>query len=382
MLHGTVYLTGPYNGAPFGLSVNTPAVAGPFNLGHVIANSTITIDPSNATATVTTVETRLLDPGGGTTVSGTPLPTIIKGVPAQLKAINVLVDRPNFEFNPTNCSPLAVEATLRGAGGASFPVSYPFKVTNCAALQFKPTFEASTEAHTSKANGASLRVKVTSTGLGAANIGKTKVTLPLALPSRLTTIQKACIDKEFEANPESCPEGSNIGTAIIHTPVFKNPLQGPAYLVSHGNAAFPDVEFVLKGEGLTIILDGKTDIKKGITTSAFETLPDAPFTTFETILPEGPHSALAAHGDLCTQPLRMPTVITSQSGQVITQETKVKVTGCAKRKALTRAQKLAKALKVCRKQHNKQKRVLCERRARKLYGPIKGKRTTAKKHRK
>jgi hypothetical protein len=138
--------------------------------------------------------------------------------------------------------------------------------------------------------------------------------------------------------------------------------------VSHGNAAFPDVEFVLKGEGLTIILDGKTDIKKGITTSSFETLPDAPFTEFETVLPEGPHSALGANGNLCAKPLIMPTVITSQSGIVMNQQTRIKVSGCPKKRALTRAQKLAKALKACRKQHNKAKRVGCERQARKKYG--------------
>jgi len=122
--------------------------------------------------------------------------------------------------------------------------------------------------------------------------------------------------------------------AIAHTPLLNSPLVGPAYLVSHGNAAFPDVEFVLQGEGVTLILDGKTDIKKGITYSRFETVPDAPVSTFETVLPAGPHSALtifvpgAEQYNACHTALLMPTEITGQNGAVIKKTTHIAVSGC------------------------------------------------------
>ena len=108
------------------------------------------------------------------------------------------------------------------------------------------------------------------------------------------------------------------------------------------------------------MLDGKTQIKNGITYSKFESAPDAPFTVFETLLPQGPHSALtanlpeAAKYDLCGQSLSMPTEMTSQAGTLLKQNTKIAILGCgsvkaAKAKKLTRAQKLKKALASCRK---------------------------------
>ncbi|HEY2535825.1 MAG TPA: hypothetical protein VGI24_02465, partial [Solirubrobacteraceae bacterium] len=76
-------------------------------------------------------------------------------------------------------------------------------------------------------------------------------------------------------------------------------------------------------------LDGKTDIKRGITYSRFETVPDAPITSFETILPPGPHSVLAATANLCTSKLSLPTELTGQNGAQVNQNTPVTVEGCS-----------------------------------------------------
>jgi hypothetical protein len=323
---GQIFITGPYKGAPYGLSIVVPAKAGPYTLsgttgaGTVVVRAAIAVDPHTARLTVTT----------------DPLPTVLDGIPLQLRVVNAVIDRPGFTFNPTDCEPTAITGTLSDTEGASVAVSNHFQVTNCAALAFKPAFAVSTSAHTSRLDGASLTAMLSfpKTPQGSeANVAKVKVELPKQLPSRLKTLQKACPAATFEANPANCPAASVVGSAKAVTPILPVPLEGPAYFVSHGGEAFPSLIVVLQGYGVTVDLVGATFINKhGITSSTFKTVPDVPVGTFTLTLPEGPNSALAATGNLCNAKLKIPTEFTAQNGTVLDKSTKITVTGCKRRK--------------------------------------------------
>ncbi|HUA73712.1 MAG TPA: hypothetical protein VL988_03050 [Solirubrobacteraceae bacterium] len=319
LFKGPVYLTGPYKGAPFGLSIAVPAVAGPFNLGTVVTRSTIDVDPYTARVTATTT-----------------LPRIQQGVPLRLRNINVAINKQGFLYNPTNCGTLATETTLTGFiapasdAGSTQNLSSPFQVGNCNLLKFKPAFKAVTSSKTSKANGASLETTLNEVP-GQANVKSVKVQLPKALPSRLTTLQKACPAATFEADYRKCPSGSFVGGARANTPTLPGKLSGPAILVSHANLAFPDLVLVMEANGVRSILVGNTDIKNGITTTTFASTPDVPVSSITVNLPVGGHSALAANGNLCANPLIMPTTMTGQNGTVVKQNTVIKVNTCGVR---------------------------------------------------
>ena len=330
-----IYLTGGYKGAPYGLSIVVPLVVGPFTLQTQIVRAKIEVDPLTTQLTVTT----------------DPLPQIIDGVPADLRAINAVIDRPGFMFNPTGCEPGSFSGTATGTEGASAPISSHFQMGSCRSLTFKPNFKVSTSGKTSRKDGASLDAKILyPTGaLGdnqassQSNVKMVKVDLPKQLPSRLTTLQKACPSQTFEANPASCPGDSRVGSATAITPVLPVTLTGPAYFVSYGGAKFPELVVVLQGYGVTVYLHGETFISKaGITSSTFRKVPDVPITSFELQLPEGPYSALAANGNLCTTKLAMPTAFTGQNGAVIKQSTPISVSGCTKHKT-TNTKKSKKA---------------------------------------
>ena len=330
---GKVYMAGPYNGAPFSIVAITSAKVGPFDLGTVVVRQALKIDPNTA---VVTVDASASD----------PIPHIIKGIVVHVRDIRVYIDsKPNFTLNPTSCEHMNFALTVSGSGAdftssaddVPVTVNDPFQAADCQNLQFKPTFRVSTSGKTSRGRGASLTAKLVYPKApqgSQANIRSVKVDLPKQLPSRLTTLQKACPDRTFNANPATCPIGSRVGQATAVTPILPVPLIGPAYFVSHGGAKFPELIVVLQGYGVTIDLHGETFISKaGITSSTFRTVPDQPVSTFQLTLPQGPDSALAANGNLCKSKLKMPTAFTAQNGIVIHQNTPITVTGCAKGKA-------------------------------------------------
>jgi hypothetical protein len=338
-IEGTVYLTKGYGGSPFGLSIVTDAVAGPFDLGLVVVRARIVVDPETSALTITTDET---GPYG--------VPQILDGVPLRLKRITVDIDRPGFMFNPTSCAAQQVTAVVSGSQDATATVASPFAAGDCQSLAFNPRFKVSTSGRTSKLDGASLDVKLSYPPFKAgaqANIARVKVELPRQLPARLTTLQKACTAAQFDANPAGCPPGSVVGIARATTPLLPVGLEGPAYFVSHGGEAFPSLIVVLQGDGVRVDLTGSTFIKQGVTSSTFKTVPDVPVGSFELYLPEGRYSALAANTVLCkTQgKLLMPTEFTAQNGAVIKQTTKITVSGCTAGKSKSRPRRMSRTSK-------------------------------------
>lgn len=357
---GKLYLGGPFEGAPFSIVSVTSAKVGPFDLGTVVVHLPLRIDPATAQVSV---------PSG----PADQIPHIIDGIVIHLRTIRVYIDRHDFMINPTSCEPTSLTTTVIGGGAnPTDPAGYDpvtstsrFQAADCSSLKFEPTFAATASGKTSKADGTSLNVAIAfpKNSIGAqANIHEVKVELPRQLPVRQSTLPKACTAAQFDSNPAGCDKESIVGHAKAITPILPVPLEGPAYFVSHGGAQFPDLDFVLQGDGVTIILHGETYIgKSNIISTTFKTVPDQPVSSFELTLPKGPYSALTNNGSLChvtktvtvkkrvrrkvkghvktvtrkvhkkvASSLVMPTTLIAQNGLELHQNTVVAVSECAK----------------------------------------------------
>ena len=279
---GNVYLTGPYKGAPLGIAVVTPAVAGPLDLGSIVVRAALHVDPVTAMVRVVS------DPIPHALLAGGD------GFPLALQSVYVAIDRPRFTVNPTGCSGRSVDALFRSRGGATATASVPFAVTDCAALGFRPSLALRLKGATERAGFPALRATLRMPK-GNANVARAAVALPRSVFLAQQHIGTVCTRVQYAA--EACPARSVYGHARAFSPLLDEPLEGPVYLRSSSNP-LPDLVAGLDGQ-VEIDLVGRIDSKNGGIRTTFAAVPDAPVSKFVLTMKGGRKGLLENSRDLC-----------------------------------------------------------------------------------
>jgi hypothetical protein len=293
------YLAGPYKGAPISMVVIAPAVAGPFDLGTVTVRSALYIDPTTAQVSV----------------KSDPIPTMLQGIPLDVRSVEVRVSRDRFTLNPTSCDPSQVSAQAFGLATVA-SLTQRFQVGECSALAFKPKLRVKLRGGAKRGDYQQLTATVTyPEGPGYANIASASVALPHSEFLAQEHIRTICTRVQFAA--EQCPPGSIYGHAEAITPLLEEPLKGNVYLRSSSNP-LPDLVVALKGPESTPIevdLDGRTDSVHGGIRNTFEVVPDAPVSRFSLHLLGGRKSLIVNSRGLCGGvPARATAIFTAQDG--------------------------------------------------------------------
>jgi hypothetical protein len=261
VVRGHVYLAGPYKGAPLSLVILTPAVAGPFDLGVVVVRTALYVDPETAQITA----------------KSDPLPTMLEGIPLDVRSILLRMDRPGFTLNPTSCEAMLLGGTATSTVGQAAILSTRFQVGGCAGLPFKPALKLQLTGATKRVGHPGLKATL-SAKPGESNIGRAQVNLPHGEFLDQGNLNKTCTKPVLLAG--NCPKSSVYGEAKAWTPLLEKPLQGNVYLVGGYGYKLPALVAELNGQ-IRVLLVGKVDTgpNKGIR-NTFEVVPDAPVSRF------------------------------------------------------------------------------------------------------
>jgi hypothetical protein len=292
---GKVYLAGPYKGAPLSVAVVAPALAGPFDLGNVVVRAALGVDPSTAQVQIVS----------------DPIPTVLDGIPLDLRDVRMLSDRSEFILNPTNCDPMAFAGSATSARGISAPLVERFQVGSCARLPFKPRLSMRLFGSTRRNAHPRLRAVFTA-GKREAGVGRVAVNLPHSEFLDEAHIDTVCTRRQFAG--DECPAGSVYGYAKAITPLLERPLEGPVYLRSSSHL-LPDLVVALRGQ-VEIDLEGRIDSANGGIRTTFETIPDAPVTKFVLSMRGGARGLLVNSRDLCAAPAFAVVEIDGQNGKI------------------------------------------------------------------
>jgi hypothetical protein len=257
---GKAYLAGPYKGAPLSLAIVTPAVAGPLDLGTIVVRVAVQLNPATAQLTTTS----------------DPIPTIVDGIPLDVRSVSLRIEKPDFTLNPTSCDPSFVKGSLLSTTGGIAGLLSTFQLGECGQLKFKPRVALSLKGNT-KRRGHPALTAVLKPRPGDANIDYVAVTLPPGELLDQKHIGTVCTRIQFAA--EACPAASIYGSVSVNSPLVDYPLAGNVYLRASSHK-LPDLVTDLRGpanQPIRIEAASKTDTVKGALRNTFEFVPDVPF---------------------------------------------------------------------------------------------------------
>ncbi len=312
---GDVYLAGPYKGAPVSLAVITPAVAGPFDLGTIVVLTPLRID--SRTAQITAVSD--------------PIPQMLRGIPTDVRSIDVIMDRPQLTLTGTSCNPASVGGLLTSNLGQAVPLAVRYQLSDCTRLPFKPKMTLFLRGGAKRSAHPALTV-VLQPRPGDANIASLSLAMPKSEFLDQGHIKTICTRVQFAA--DACPRAAVYGRATVSTPLLDYPLAGSVYLRSSDNL-LPDLVPDLRGpsyQPIRLESAGRTDSVQGGLRSTFDFIPDAPFSRLVTMLPGGKKGLLVNSRDICERTYRATVKYTAHNGLRYVDHPELKVR-CKRKRA-------------------------------------------------
>jgi hypothetical protein len=314
LLHGSVYLTGPYESAPFGLSIVFQAAIGPFNLGQLNVQATLEIDPHTGQVTL-----------------GHLLPSIFAGVPVRFRTLGLDLP-PGFIVNPTSCESMKLNTNVISVDNRSAPLSIPFSVGGCNSLKFKPQFALALNQRGAHAKNPELSFGVRTNG-GDANLQRFSVKFPKVVKFHNSGFKEIC--PRGDALEDHCRPGSQVGTAVAKSPLLPATLTGPVYLVQPKGKGVPDFWTTVQGMGVKLQMQGESSGKPGNLVTEVVGIPDLPLSSFTMNVNGGGKNGtlFSVDSTSCSKAsaLATPVELEGHQGSVETTSVKMKA-ACSKAK--------------------------------------------------
>jgi hypothetical protein len=281
-MQGSIYLTGPYRGAPFGLLLTFRVLLRSFDLGTIAVRGTLRTDSRSAQVSIETGS----------------LPRIIEGVPIRFQTIGLDIDRPGFILNPTSCAPGNFEATITAVSGATSHAMSPFVLGGCRSLRFHPLVSMALRGAKQQHQGGNPAMEIRlKSPQGSTNLRSIEIPFPRPLKFDSSNLREICARQE--AADGNCPAGSQVGTALARTPLLSRPMHGSIYVVQPPGNGLPDLWTDLNGGGIRLAVRAETKTKGGRLEARLVGIPDVPMPQLTMRLDGGDKGILVLREGLC-----------------------------------------------------------------------------------